>query len=335
MVNLLEDNWVNSDRFLKVSPYRDEDATLWDEFIKDAPMANFLHSRRYLAYHAHRFKDISLLIRDEEHQLVGVFLAAIDSRYPQKIISHPGITYGGILHTGNLRGEKMLQALTEVRDYYAKKGFEVLQYKAVPSIYHSTPSDDDIYALFRLGANRYRCDLSSAIDFSNRLKPSSRRLRGSKKALKSGLEIKEGVEFLPDLWQVIESNLQQKYGVNPVHSASEISLLHSWFPENIEFIVGVVNNEVVAGVVLYQYWPIVVHTQYIASSSTGYKISALDPIFEHCLEKAQKRGSRYFSFGVSTEQEGQYLNTGLYQFKSEFGGGGVIHEFYEINLKNY
>jgi hypothetical protein len=320
---------------LEVHPYKDEDATLWDEFIKEAPMATFLHSRRYLAYHADRFKDMSLLIRDKDEQLVGVFLAAINSRYPQKIISHPGITYGGILHTGNLRGEKMLQALTEVRDYYAKKGFEVLQYKAVPYIYHRAPSGDDIYALFCLGANRYRCDLSCAIDFSNRLKPSSRRLRGSKKALKSGLEIKEGVEFLPELWQVLESNLQQKYGVKPVHSVSEISLLHSWFPDNIEFIVGVVNNEVVAGVVLYEYKPIVVHTQYIASNSTGYKINALDLIFDHCLEKAQKQGSIYFSFGVSTEQEGKYLNTGLYQFKSEFGGGGFIHEFYELNLKNY
>ena len=335
MTNQLEDDLVNSDGCLKLSRYRDEDASLWDEFIKEAPMANFLHSRRYLAYHAHRFKDMSLLIRDEDNQLVGVFLAAIDSRYPQKIISHPGITYGGILQKGYLRGEKMLQALTEVRDYYATKGFESLQYKAVPYIYHRVPSGDDIYALFRLGAKRYRCDLSCAIDFSHRLKPSNRRLRGSKKALKSGLQIKEGVEFVPDLWQVLESNLQQKYGVKPVHSVSEISLLHFWFPENIEFIVGVVNNEVVAGVVLYKYWPIVVHTQYITSSSTGYKISALDPIFEHCLEKAQKRGSRYFSFGVSTEQEGQYLNTGLYQFKSEFGGGGVVHEFYEINLKTY
>jgi hypothetical protein len=37
--------------------------------------------------------------------------------------------------------------------------------------------------------------------------------------------------------------------------------------------------------------------------------------------------------GISTEQQGTVLNDGLYRFKSEFGGGGVVHEFFEIDLR--
>ena len=45
-------------------------------------------------------------------------------------------------------------------------------------------------------------------------------------------------------------------------------------------------------------------------------------------------GLQDFDFGISTEAEGMILNEGLYRFKSEFGGGGVVHEFYEMRLED-
>ena len=41
---------------------------------------------------------------------------------------------------------------------------------------------------------------------------------------------------------------------------------------------------------------------------------------------------RYFSFGISTEQAGQYLNEGLIAQKEGFGARTVVHDFYEWNL---
>ncbi len=333
MIAEISGQCVAGKHYLQVFPYTEGDAELWDKFIAEIPMANFLHSRRYLSYHAERFQDISLLIKDEKNRLLGLFLAAVDPKDGKCVVSHPGITYGGILHGGRLYGETMLEAFEIARSYYATQGFEKLRYKAIPYVYHQSPASDDIYALFRLGAMRYRCDLSCVIDLTNRLQTSQRRKRGLKKAQKQGLEVKEGTDFAKNLWLVLEENLNRKHGTRPVHSVKEILYLHSLFPQNIKFTVGLLNSEVIAGVVLF-ISPTVFHAQYIASSVIGYKVGALDAVFEHCIEKAKSEKAHYFSFGISTESEGQYLNGGLYQFKTEFGGGGVVHEFYELQLKN-
>ncbi len=318
---------------MRVFPYSPSDATLWDKFLDKSPMATFLHSRRYLSYHADRFKDSSVLIKDSRGRLLAVFPAAMDSDREELVVSHPGITYGGLLHNGELRSQRVLEVFGLLTDYYRQLGFESLRYKVVPAIYHQAPSSDDLYALFRLGAVRYRCDLSCAIDLEHRQAISERRHRGLKKALKHGVEVVGGPNFIEPFWQVLEENLAKRFNLRPVHSLEEIQKLHSLFPDNINFVVARTKSEVIGGVVLF-ITPRVVHVQYTAANSNGHEVSALDMVFEHCIEKARTLGARYFNFGVSTESEGQYLNATLHQYKSEFGGGGVVHEFYEVNLIN-
>ena len=89
----------------------------------------------------------------------------------------------------------------------------------------------------------------------------------------------------------------------------------------------------VAGVVLFTS-PRVVHAQYIAAEEAGRATGALDAVFEHCLTAAAAAGARYFDFGISTVSEGRELNAGLYRFKTEFGGGGVVHQFFEVDCQS-
>lgn len=39
-------------------------------------------------------------------------------------------------------------------------------------------------------------------------------------------------------------------------------------------------------------------------------------------------GYCYFSFGASTEQEGEILNQGLYHYKAGYGGGDILLPVY-------
>jgi len=55
-------------------------------------------------------------------------------------------------------------------------------------------------------------------------------------------------------------------------------------------------------------------------------------VFERATAEALSAGVRYFDFGTSNECEGTVLNEGLYQYKHEYGGGGAVHEFYDIDL---
>jgi len=218
-----------------------------------------------------------------------------------------------------------------IRSYYAEQGYAKLVYKTVPWFYHTTPAQDDLYALFRIGARPARRDLSSTIDLQHRLPVSGRRKRSLKKAKKAGIEICDGSEYLPALWQVVADNLKRKHATSPVHSLAEITMLAERFPDEMICVVGLLAETVVAGVLIFS-TPVADHAQYIASSEAGYDISALDAVFEHCISTAAGKDKRWFDFGISTENGGLDLNEGLYRFKSEFGGGGIVHEFFEIDL---
>nr|WP_254431970.1 GNAT family N-acetyltransferase [Azonexus fungiphilus] len=225
----------------------------------------------------------------------------------------------------------MLNALAAITNYFSSQGYTRLTYKVVPVFYHRIPSQDDIYALFRLGAVRVRCDLSSTIDLSNRGSVSQRRRRSLKKAYKADVRITTDVGDLSGLWEVLSENLARKHGVSPVHSLSEITVLSERFPENIQCVCGKLNGKVVAGVLFFA-TPTAHHAQYIASNELGYQVSALDMVFEYCIEQASQLQKKWFDFGISTEAGGTMLNESLYRFKTEFGAGGFVHEFYEIEL---
>lgn len=322
---------TGADVELRVSPYTHEDAAEWDEFLAEAPMATFLHSRRFLRHHGDRFADRSLMLHDARSRLVGVFPAASDPADERRVVSHPGITYGGVVHRGSLGGPAMIRAMAEIRDHYSRAGFRTLRYKVVPDIYHRRPSSDDVYALVHVGARLYRCDLSCAIDLADRAPRSERRRRGERRALKEGVEIAVGSERLEDFWVVLEENLATRHGVRPTHSIDEMRDLLSVVPESLEIVTARIGGAVVAGVVLFK-TPRVVHAQYIASTDEGRASSALDAVFEDCIRRAKASSARFFDFGISTEDEGRLLNAALHKFKSEFGGGGVVHLFFEVDL---
>jgi Acetyltransferase (GNAT) domain len=314
---------------LAVTPYSHADAAEWDKLIENSTSGTFLHTRRFLAYHRDRFIDMSVCIRDGA-ELIGVLPAASVNRNDSRVVSHPGLSYGGLIHGGKLCGQDMLAVWGPVLKYYSARGFKSLCYKIVPTIYQRAPAQDDVYAIFRHSGRRYRCDLSVAIDLRLRLKVSGRRTRGLKKAVKTGVLVTQDPRYVTELWAVLERNLGEKHEAKPTHSLDEIRYLHQQFPDNIFFLSAILNGSLIGGVVLF-FTPTVLHAQYICSNELGKSVCALDLIFAKAIEMASSRDLRYFNFGICSEDNGNILNEGLYRFKSEFGGAGVVHEFYEIS----
>jgi Acetyltransferase (GNAT) domain len=307
-------------------------AESWDELIGRSCNGTMLHTRRFLSYHGDRFRDRSLVLEDRKGRVVGVFPAAEDPSDPVVVVSHPGLTYGGLVHDGSVRGGSMIGALEEIASTYRSLGCRCLRYKAVPFIYHAAPADDDLYALFRLGARRYRCDLSAAIDLSHRERVSQRRIRSRRRAAAGGVSADEAWDEIASFWRILECRLGSRHGVSPVHSLEEIRLLHDLFPNEIILIAARIGPALAGGAVLFLAGP-VLHMQYTATTEEGRANFVTDPVMERAIDLARERGCRFFDFGVSTVGGGWSLNQGLYRFKVSFGAGGVVYDHYELDLR--
>jgi hypothetical protein len=315
----------------RVRPYEPADHDAWEKLAAGSWNGTFLHSRRYMSYAEDDFSDASLVVEDRRGRIAGIFPAAVHQSDPAMIESHEGISYGGLVHDGSLGGQLMLSALEEIAERYYHDGRRALRIKTVPHVYHRVPADDDVYALFRLGATRSRCHLASVIDVPNRPAPSKRRVRSLRKAERAGLQIERGTRLLEPFWFVLTERLGSKHQATPFHTWPQMQRLQTLFPEEIECVAGTLDGAVVAGVVLFRMGHLV-HAQYIGSDDRGYETCALDLILQQCLDECQRGGIRYFSLGNSTLYGGRVFSESLYRFKAEFGAGTVAHESYDLRL---
>lgn len=304
--------------------YCDEHKATWDQVVRASKNGNFLHLRGYMGYHAHRFDEQSVIVFKHARP-VAVFPC---NRVDERIVSHGGLTYAGLIYGTNLHAADVLQLMKQLAIHCREMGATKILYKAVPHLFHSYPAEEDLYALTRLGARICRRDLSSAIPLKQRIRFSDLRKRAIRKSVRQGVEIREG-EFFEEYHRLVTQALS-KFGLVPVHSLHDLELLKSRFPSNIRLFGAFKRELLLAGTIIYDFGH-VVHTQYLALSDDGKEIGALDFVLAQLIETVFA-DRQYLSFGVSTEQDGRWLNEGLIFQKEGFGARGVVHDFYEWNL---
>jgi hypothetical protein len=204
-----------------------------------------------------------------------------------------------------------------------------LLYKRIPSFYNSLPDNEVDYAFFLTDARLSRRDCALVLPMADRLPMQTRRKREIKKASRLGLRAVQEESFRPFWEQVLVPRLANRFGVAPVHSVEEITLLASRFPENIKMFSVYDASQILAGTVIYE-TPDVAHAQYIAVSDAGQEQGALDFLFGWLIGERYK-DKRFFDFGICNEKEGRALNHGLLEWKEGFGGRCYVHDFYHID----
>ena len=313
------------DNSLTVQLYTPQQQHVWDAFVTASANGTFLFLRDYMDYHADRFEDCSLIVCKGDKPVA--MLPA--NRTGSLLDSHGGLTYGGFIIGKETTTTCILEIFEATTAYLHKCGITQWIYKCVPYIYQRYPHAGDSYALYRLGAERIACNLSTTIELSCRPRFAELRRRGIKRATKAGISIDESADYAA-FWTILNNNLQDKYRTKPVHTLEEIELLHARFPQQIKLYTARSNQDVAAGCVVYD-TGITAHAQYISASPEGKSSGALDLLFAHLIETVYA-SRRYFDFGISTENNGNYLNHGLLSQKEGFGGRGVTYDIYRINL---
>lgn len=305
--------------------YKQDQKFIWDEIVKKSKNGIFLFYRNYMDYHKERFKDHSLII-SKKNKIIALFPA---NEKEGEIFSHGGLTFGSLIMNYDLKAVEVLEIFNLIKKYYKELGFSRIVYKAIPAIYHKYPAEEDLYALFRLNAQLIRRDISSVIKMNNRIRFSETKRQSVTKCNKNNITFSENSDF-EEYWNLLTKVLS-KFDTKPVHSLAEIVKLKKYFPEKIRLFEARKDNLLLAGIVIYDY-DNVVHTQYMAISQEGRKIGALDFI-NHNLINEVFQDRAYYSFGISTENQGRELNQGLIQQKEMMGSRGVALDFYSIFLE--
>ena len=213
----------------RIEQYTEARKGNWDAFIEKARNATFLFKRDYMDYHADRFCDHSLMVY-RKGKLYALLPA---NRQGDVLHSHQGLTYGGLVMSEKATAAGVTDAFRAIHERLKAEGIRKVVYKPLPCIYHRMPSQEDLYALFRLtNARIIGRNLSSTLCQESKLRFTESRKSGIRKALAHRIDIRQSDDYAA-FWGILESNLLHKYGVKPVHSLEEIRLLAGRFPENI------------------------------------------------------------------------------------------------------
>lgn len=312
-----------------IKKYTSDQQNQWNDFIGNSKNGSFLFNRNFMDYHADRFEDFSLMVY-EKKKLIAVLPA---NKKANKVISHQGLTYGGVVLSKKIKFEKVISIYKSLLYYLSKQGIQNLRIKLLPKIYHTYPSDEIDYLLFLLKGNLVRADLSSTIYLPEKSKIQSNRMEGVKKAEKEGLQLENKADFSSFWEEILIPNLMERHQAKPTHSLDEIEKLARKFQKNIHQYNVIHQGKIVGGCTVFE-TKTVAHIQYISADHQKQQLGTLDFLFHHLIEK--EFGKKiYFDFGISNENQGLNLNKGLLYWKESFGARAIVYPTYEIETRNH
>ncbi|TYB77237.1 GNAT family N-acetyltransferase [Bizionia myxarmorum] len=282
-----------------------------------------------MEYHQDRFQDASVMVFKNK-KLIAVF----PSNQKDKIIfSHQGLTYGGLVYSSKLKFQTVLDCFKSLLLFYESEGYETLNLKQLPSIYSKVPNAELDFLMFLMDAQLSRRDILSVVKLSEKVAFSKDRKDGVKRAIKNQLVVKND-DYFDDFWNtILTPNLKEKHDALPVHSLEEIKFLHARFPKQIKQFNVYRNDKLVAGTTVF-ISDQVAHSQYISGNENNNQLGSLDFLHDYLLKTVFK-DKPFFDFGISNENQGKNVNSGLQYWKEGFGARAITQDFYTLPIRNH
>ncbi len=317
---------------LQVIPFSDAYSNEWEQLVAASRMGTTFHRRAFINYHRDRFIDRSLCIV-KKGRIVGVMPAAELPGDRNTICSHPGLSFAGIVHTGELVGPQMLKVVQLIVAHYAVQGFTTLQYRATPNTYRELSGDDDLYALEACGARRTRVDLSCVIDLAAPYHVDDRQREAERVARRLGFTFHRHPSLLPQVWKLAEANLRESHGLSMVHTVDELQHIETLCPGTVSVTGLIAGTEVIGGLILFALAS-VMRPQNIGANEVGRRYHAHQLLLSDAIASGRAAGMRYFDLGTSNTRSGGPLRASLFDFKRRLGpAAGIRQEHFELSCE--
>jgi hypothetical protein len=317
----------------EILPYSPELDKRLDHFVEcESVNGTFLQTRRFLNYHpAGRFTDASFAL--EKSGILAAYFPGVVKE--QTFISHAGTTFGGpIVAKQFYSGSRLLEILKEA-DQYLTGRFKNIRFKITPAIFAEESPDLLEYMLEHLGYTRHTelssyCTLQSDVDPLENCDKDCRRIfkKSEIEAIRFGnLEKAEDFETFYRFLEISKS----KHNVHPVHTLQELyDLKDNRIPDHIRFRGIWDGNMLVAAMMLFRFEKTkTIHGQYIAPNPDYEKFQPTTALYVRVMREAAQEGYKQISWGISTEDGGNYLNESLLRFKESLGAKACVNVRYE------
>jgi len=287
----------------------------WDEFIKSSPEGTFGHlsvwSKVYGIY-GYKFHPIAAI--DDTGSIRGVLpLFLMKNYFWQKfLVSNPFLSYGGICSEDNKTKEALILKAKEIA---VKNNVEYFEIRQLAGTMDNLTLKNDFVTMF------LRLEKGEEFIWENTLTPKVR--NQIRKAVKSGLTVDFGNEYLDDYYRVLAVN-HRDLGT-PLHSKTFFSKVLEGFNKSSGIIVVKYKDKVIAGM-LYIHFKNVFSEPWAASLRKYNKLCPNNILYWEAIKYACKNGFEYFDFGRST------IDSGTYMFKKQWGAEQIqLNYLYFLN----
>jgi hypothetical protein len=304
---------------MDLKKYKDEMSAVWDQFVmSESANGNLFHTRKFLSYHPEeRFQDQSVMVYDKG-TLVCVMAACVDGDF---YFSHKGSSCGGPIIQKKYYTAKKVAALVLLLNEHFDAG---LSMRIPEAIFGQSPNDLILYSYQQ--THKIHSELAVVKSLGNKAifidEISDPKTRTSvRKSLKLGFTtfVTSELHDYELFHQILTKNLE-KHQAHPVHSLEEVLRLKNILNDDQTLVFGKeADGTISVAIWIIKASPKVWHPQYIASDYQAKSKAAVETTIIKCFELAREAGAEFFNLGISTENQGAYLNEGLVKFKEYMG----------------
>ena len=317
-----------------VLPYDSHLEARWDRFVmSESVNGTFLQTRRFLNYHPQgRFKDASFLLESS-----GTIVAAFPGNLTDagEWISHQGSTFGGPVISKNFYTAERIMHIMECAEEYLKGICKKIKMRPTSSLFAQDSTALLEYVMEHRGYRRQTelsavCTLDASTDPLENCEKTCRSV--FRKSLPHNLEYRDMTDAeMPEFYRHLCIS-KAKYNVKPVHTLEELlDLRHNRIAQEVKFRALWEGGTFVAGMMLFDFKQANVrHAQYIAPNEEICEFHPTTAMYVNVMREAAHDGFKKFSWGISTENCGEYLNLPLFKFKESLGAKASLNLIYSI-----
>jgi hypothetical protein len=323
---------------IEILKYSHNMNTQWDQFISDSFNGTIFHKRKFLAYHIDRVFDDCSLIFKKRDKIIAVLPAAIINNKQKIFFSHPGASFGGVIHK-NLSFNDCTMVLDLINEFFVKNNFDSIFMVQTPTIYNTHNQNEIVDYTLKFGNYKNIENYISNIlliehDVKNQLikiAKNKNRTIGFYDGLIQEYDLQfRWVDDFDDFYPILIEN-KKKHDSKPTHSKKELEALKAAFPNDVLQLMLYYKNIPIGGMTIFK-----ANTKgaILFYSMLNYEYNKMQPIpllMHYIIQWAKANDLVFIDYGISHMPQAENPlapSKSLIKFKEEFGCFGIIRNAY-------